>query len=57
MAGDIIRTVAIEPTLRSVAVLAAIVGIRTILSFSLQLEIEGRWPWQQPSRGSESVAD
>ncbi|MDQ3692876.1 MAG: DUF1622 domain-containing protein [Chloroflexota bacterium] len=47
LAGDIIRTVAIEPTLGNVGVLAAIVGIRTVLSFSLQLEIEGRWPWQR----------
>lgn len=48
VAGDIIRTVAIEPTLSNVGVLAAIVGIRTVLSLSLQLEIEGRWPWQAP---------
>lgn len=48
VAGDIIRTVAIEPTIQNVGVLAAIVGIRTVLSMSLQLEIEGRWPWQQP---------
>jgi uncharacterized membrane protein len=52
VAGDIIRTVAIEPTLNNVGVLAAIVGIRTVLSFSLQLEIEGRWPWQRTSRES-----
>jgi uncharacterized membrane protein len=47
IAGDIIRTVAIEPTLESVGVLAAIVLVRTFLSFSLELEITGRWPWQQ----------
>jgi len=46
VAADIINTVAIEPTLESVAVLAGIVAIRTFLSFSLELEIEGRWPWQ-----------
>jgi uncharacterized membrane protein len=57
VAGDIIRTVAIEPTLTSVGVLAAIVGIRTVLSFSLQLEIEGRWPWQQPAAGAEPAGD
>ena len=45
-ADDIINTVAIEPTLASVIVLAAIVLIRTFLSLSLQVEIEGRWPWQ-----------
>ena len=44
--GDIVRTVAAEPTLISVAVLAIIVLIRTFLSFSLQVELTGRWPWR-----------
>ena len=47
VAADIIYTVAVELTLRSVAVLAGIVAIRTFLSFSLEAEIEGRWPWQR----------
>ena len=47
VAADIIRTVAVEPTLQSVGVLAGIVLIRTFLSFSLELEITGRWPWQK----------
>ncbi len=47
VAADIIRTVAVTPTLASVAVLALIVVIRTFLSFSLELEITGRWPWQE----------
>jgi uncharacterized membrane protein len=47
VAGDIVRTVATTPNLTSVAVLAAIVGIRTFLSFSLEVEITGRWPWQK----------
>ena len=47
VAGDIIRTVAVVPTFTSVGVLAAIVLIRTFLSFSLELEITGRWPWQK----------
>ena len=47
VAADIINTVAIEPTLESVAVLAGIVLIRTFLSFSLEVEIEGRWPWRR----------
>jgi uncharacterized membrane protein len=47
VAADIIRTVAVTPTLTSVAVLAGIVLIRTFLSFSLELEITGRWPWQK----------
>lgn len=46
VAGDIIRTVATTPTFTSVGVLAVIVVIRTFLSFSLQVELTGRWPWQ-----------
>ncbi len=46
VAADIIATVAIDPTLESVAVLAGIVAIRTFLSFTLEVEIDGRWPWQ-----------
>ncbi|MDQ4099950.1 MAG: DUF1622 domain-containing protein [Chloroflexota bacterium] len=49
VAGDIIRTVAVDPTFRSVGVLAGIVLIRTFLSLTLELEIEGRWPWQRAS--------
>jgi uncharacterized membrane protein len=47
VAADIIGTVAVEPTLANLAVLGLIVLIRTFLSFSLELEIEGRWPWQR----------
>lgn len=46
VAADIIRTVAVTPDLRSVLVLGAIVLIRTFLSYSLQLEVTGYWPWQ-----------
>jgi uncharacterized membrane protein len=46
VAADIIRTVAFTPTMNSVVVLAMIVAIRTFLSWSLALELEGRWPWQ-----------
>ncbi|MGQ0607556.1 MAG: DUF1622 domain-containing protein [Chloroflexota bacterium] len=49
VAGDIIRTVAIAPTFTSVGVLAGIVAIRTFLSFSLEVELSGRWPWQAPA--------
>ena len=49
VAADIIRTVAVTPTGESVAVLGGIVLIRTFLSFSLQLEVTGAWPWQQRS--------
>ena len=46
VAADIIRTVAVTPDIRSVMVLGAIVLIRTFLSYSLQLEVTGYWPWQ-----------
>jgi uncharacterized membrane protein len=46
IAGDIIRTVVVAPTLVNTGVLAIIVLIRTFLSTTLQLEVEGRWPWQ-----------
>jgi uncharacterized membrane protein len=47
VAADIVRTVALAPTLEGVAVLALIVLIRSFLSWSLALELEGRWPWQR----------
>ena len=47
VAADIVRTVAFTPTMNSLAVLAMIVAIRTFLSWSLALELEGRWPWQR----------
>ena len=46
IAGDIIRTVVVAPTLVNVLILGMIVVIRTFLSMALQLEVEGRWPWQ-----------
>ena len=46
VAADIVRTVALEATLQSVAVLGMLVLIRTFLSWALVVEIEGRWPWQ-----------
>jgi len=45
--ADIIRTIAIEPTFASLGILAIIVLVRTFLSWTLELELEGRWPWQQ----------
>jgi hypothetical protein len=47
VAADIIRTVAVQPSLENVAVLGLIVLIRTFLSFSLEVEIDGRWPWRR----------
>ena len=46
VAADIIRTVAVAPSFRGVGVLAVVVAVRTFLSFTLDLELEGRWPWQ-----------
>jgi uncharacterized membrane protein len=57
VAADIIRTVAITPTLESVLVLGLIVLIRTFLSFSLELEITGRWPWQSATQPAEERVD
>jgi uncharacterized membrane protein len=50
VAADIIRTVAIAPTLQSVLVLGLIILVRTFLSWALEVEIEGRWPWQSRQR-------
>jgi uncharacterized membrane protein len=47
VAADVIRTVALQPTIQNVLVLGLLVLIRTFLSWSLVVEIEGRWPWQQ----------
>ena len=43
--ADLIRTIVVDQTLESVAVLGAIVLIRVVLSFSLDVEIDGVWPW------------
>src|SRR3954465_8244704 len=51
VAADLIRTVAVSPTLENVGVLAAIVLIRTFLSFSLEIEIEGVPPWRRALLG------
>ena len=47
VAADIIRTVAVDPSLENVGVLGVIVLIRTFLSFSLEVEIDGTWPWRR----------
>ena len=53
--ADIIGTVAIEPTLQNLGVLAVIVAIRTLLSFALELEVSGRWPWQKHQKATPTV--
>ena len=57
VAADIIRTVAVTPTLESVLVLGLIVVIRTFLSLALQMEVEGRLPWQQKGVEQSTAAD
>ena len=60
VAADLVRTVAVAPTMENVAILGMIVLIRTILSFSLEIEIEGVAPWRRaatsgPTRVATSV--
>ncbi|MEI6547236.1 MAG: DUF1622 domain-containing protein [Burkholderiales bacterium] len=65
VAGDVVRTVALEPTLGNVATLGLLVLVRTFLSWTLSVEIEGRWPWQprsalpsmQPSADADRATD
>lgn len=54
VAADIIRTVAVAPTMEGVLILGLIVLIRTFLSMALQVELEGRWPWTR-ARGEAAV--
>lgn len=51
VAADVIRTVALEQTLESVAILGVLVMIRIILGWSIVVEIEQRWPWQHADEG------
>lgn len=44
--ADVIETITVEPTFASLAVLGALVVLRTVVSWTLTLEVEGRWPWQ-----------
>ena len=53
--ADIISTITAPLTLESVGLLAAIVAIRTFLSFSLEAEIEGCWPWERARRRQEEA--
>ena len=47
IAADLVRTITVELTLRNIALLAALIGIRSFLSLSLEVEIDGRWPWKR----------
>ena len=56
VAADIIRTVALDPSLMNVAVLSALVLVRTFLGWTLTVEVEGRWPWQNvPAAGEREM--
>ena len=55
VAADIIRTVTMTPTFTSIGVLAAVILTRTFLSWSLAVEMEGRWPWQPAPVSSPEV--
>jgi len=50
VAADIVKTIAVEPTFASIGVLAGLVVIRTFVSWTLMLEIDGKWPWQGERR-------
>ena len=52
IAGDIIRTVVVADTLENIAVLGLIILIRSFLSVTLHLEVEGRWPWETEKHGT-----
>jgi uncharacterized membrane protein len=54
VAGDIIQTVTVDTSFESVGVLAVIVVIRTFLSWSLEVELNGRWPWHASKASEES---
>lgn len=57
IAGDIIKTVTLDPTLENAAVLGLLVLIRTFLSWTIVLEVNGRWPWQSAPAGSSEDAE
>ncbi len=57
VAGDVVRTIALEPTLVNVAVLGLLVLVRTFLGWSLSVEIEGRWPWQARATAAPRAAE
>ena len=56
VAADIISSVAINPTFATVGVLGLIVLIRTFLSWSLEVEVNGRWPWQSSRSPNEDAS-
>jgi uncharacterized membrane protein len=57
IAADVVRTAALDPSLRNIAALGVLVIVRTFLSWSIVLEIEGRWPWQPRSANAGGTID
>jgi hypothetical protein len=57
VAADIVKTIAIEITFTSLGLLAGLVLVRTFLSWTLVLDIEGRWPWQRELMSMSAVRD
>jgi len=53
--ADVIETITVEPTFRSLAFLAFLVAARTIVSWTLSLEVEGHWPWQSSPEHERGV--
>ena len=53
VAADVIRTVALEPTLSNIGILGVLVALRTFMSWSLVVEMEGRWPWHTSTAAAE----
>jgi uncharacterized membrane protein len=51
IAADLVRTITVELTFYNLGLLAALIGIRTILSLSLEVEIDGQWPWRRVENG------
>jgi uncharacterized membrane protein len=54
VAADVIRTVLLDLTAKGMEILGALVVVRTFLSWSLVVELEGHWPWQSPAAAAES---
>lgn len=57
VAADILRSLVLEPSLSNIAVLGALVAIRTFLSFSIDVELDGCWPWERAKARAQGSAD
>jgi uncharacterized membrane protein len=57
VAADIIRSVALDPSFASIGILGLLVVVRTFLSWSLEVEIDGVWPWQRSRSSAQRSAD